>query len=119
MIVTVGHDMALAAKRATSTVPIVLAVAVNPVEAGVVASLARPGGNITGFTFHAGPEIEAKRLQLLKEAVPEATRVAFLGTEERLGEPGGEERPGRAPDAGHDASSMPSTRPRISPTLSP
>jgi putative tryptophan/tyrosine transport system substrate-binding protein len=49
------------------------------VEAGIVASLARPGGNITGFTVHPGPEFEAKRLQLLKEALPEATRVALLG----------------------------------------
>jgi putative ABC transport system substrate-binding protein len=49
------------------------------VEAGIVASLARPGGNITGFTVHPGPEFEAKRLQLLKEALPEATRIALLG----------------------------------------
>jgi putative tryptophan/tyrosine transport system substrate-binding protein len=79
VIVTVGTQMALAAKRATSTVPIVMAVATAPVEAGAVASLARPGGNITGFTANSGPEIEAKQLQLLKQAVPEATRVAFLG----------------------------------------
>ena len=68
-----------AAKRATSSLPIVMASAYNPVETGIVASLARPGGNITGTTVHAGPEIEAKRLQLLKEALPEATRIAFLG----------------------------------------
>ena len=80
VMVTVSSPMALAAKRATSTVPIVMTVATNPVEAGIVASLARPGGNITGFTIHAGPEIDAKRLQLLKEALPEATRVAYLGT---------------------------------------
>ena len=66
-------------KRATSTLPIVMAASFNPVETGLVASLARPGGNVTGMTHHAGPEIEAKRLQMLKEAVPEATRVAFLG----------------------------------------
>jgi putative tryptophan/tyrosine transport system substrate-binding protein len=79
VIVTVGNTMALAAKRATSTVPIVMMTSSNPVEAGIVASLARPGGNVTGFTLDAGPEIEAKRLQMLKEAVPEATRVTFLG----------------------------------------
>jgi ABC-type uncharacterized transport system substrate-binding protein len=45
-----------------------------------VASLARPGGNITGFQFDTGPEIEGRRLQLLKEAAPAATRIAFLGT---------------------------------------
>jgi putative tryptophan/tyrosine transport system substrate-binding protein len=67
-----------AAKRVTSTLPIVMASGYNPVETGIVASLARPGGNITGTTVHAGPEIEAKRLYLLKEAVPEATRIAFL-----------------------------------------
>ena len=76
-----GNDVAHAAKRVTSDVPIVMANSVDPVEAGIVASLARPGGNITGFTIHAGPEIEAKRLHMLKEAVPEATRVAFLGLE--------------------------------------
>jgi putative tryptophan/tyrosine transport system substrate-binding protein len=76
-----GNDVAHAAKRVTSVLPIVMANSVDPVEAGIVASLARPGGNITGFTVHAGPEIEAKRLHMLKEAVPEATRVAFLGLE--------------------------------------
>jgi putative tryptophan/tyrosine transport system substrate-binding protein len=68
-----------AAKRAASKVPVVMAGAYSPVEHRIVASLARPGGNITGFTFDAGPEIEGKRLQMLKEAVPAATRIAFLG----------------------------------------
>jgi putative tryptophan/tyrosine transport system substrate-binding protein len=80
VIVTNGNVMALAAKRATSLVPIVMAISADPVAAGIVASLAHPGGNITGFTGNAGPEIDAKRLQMLKEAVPEATRVAFLGS---------------------------------------
>jgi putative ABC transport system substrate-binding protein len=80
VIVVAGvPELAQAAKRATSTVPIVMAAGYNPVETGIVASLARPGGNITGFTTHAGPEIEGKRLQMLKEAVPAATRIAFLG----------------------------------------
>jgi putative tryptophan/tyrosine transport system substrate-binding protein len=75
-----GNDIALAARRVTNTVPIVMVSSSDPVEAGIVASLARPGGNITGFTSNTGPEFEVKRLQMLKEAVPEATRVAFLGT---------------------------------------
>src|SRR5262245_24668113 len=56
-----------------------MAISTDPVAAGIVSSLARPAGNVTGFTRHPGPEFEAKRLQLLKEAIPEATRVAFLG----------------------------------------
>ena len=79
IVITGALELARAAKRLTSTVPIVMASSFNPVEEGLVASLARPGGNITGLTHHAGPEIEAKRLQLLKEAVPQATRIAFLG----------------------------------------
>ena len=80
VIVTVGDEMAIEAKRVTTTVPIVMATSTDPVGAGIVASLARPGGNVTGFTVNAGPEIEAKRLQLLKEAVPQMSRVAYLGT---------------------------------------
>ena len=79
VIVTTGNEMPREARRVTDTVPIVMVNSIDPVGNGVAASLARPGGNVTGFTVHAGPEIEAKRLQLLKEAVPEATRVAFLG----------------------------------------
>jgi putative tryptophan/tyrosine transport system substrate-binding protein len=79
VIVTVGNEAAVAAKRVTSTAPIVVVHLIDPVEVGIVASLARPGSNITGFTFNAGSENEAKRLQMLKEAVPAATRIAFLG----------------------------------------
>ena len=79
VIVTGGNELAEALKRVTSTVPIIMANSYDPVAAGLVASLARPGGNITGFTVHAGPEIEAKRLQMLKESVPQASHVAFLG----------------------------------------
>ena len=74
-----GNELALEFKRATSTVPIVMTGSDKPVESGIVASLARPGGNITGFVRSVDSELEAKRLQLLKEAVPTATRVAFLG----------------------------------------
>src|SRR2546427_6373726 len=68
---------ALAAKQATSTIPIVIASSADPVGAGLVASLARPGGNITGLSNMA-PEITGKRLELLKEAVPGLSRVALL-----------------------------------------
>jgi len=67
-----------AAKDATKTIPIVMAAAIDPVETGLVASLARPGGNITGLTWTAGPEIVGKQLELLKEAVPKVSRVAVL-----------------------------------------
>jgi putative tryptophan/tyrosine transport system substrate-binding protein len=79
MIVTVGNAMVLEMKSVTNAVPIVMATSSDPVQAGIVASLARPGGNITGFTSDTGPEFEVKRLQLLKEALPEMTRVAYLG----------------------------------------
>jgi putative ABC transport system substrate-binding protein len=83
VIIVTNTASAEAAKRRTSTLPIVMAAAlVDPVEAGLVASLARPGGNITGFTYDVGPEIEGRRLQLLKEAAPAATRIAFLGTKQ-------------------------------------
>jgi ABC-type uncharacterized transport system substrate-binding protein len=67
----------LAAKSATSTLPIVLAVAADPVSTGLVGSLAQPGGNITGMT-NMTPELSAKRLELLKDMVPNAARVAVL-----------------------------------------
>jgi putative ABC transport system substrate-binding protein len=69
----------LAARRTTTTLPIVAAVMSDPVEVGIVESLARPGGNVTG-SFVSSRELEAKRLELLKEALPGVTRVAvFLG----------------------------------------
>ena len=77
VLVTFGTPAALAAKHATTTVPIVMALVGDPVRSGIVASLAQPGGNITGVTNQA-PEMVPKRLELLKEAVPHASRVAFL-----------------------------------------
>ena len=66
-----------AAKKATTTIPIVMLGAADPVASGFVASLARPGGNITGLSLQS-PELAGKRLELLKEIVPRLTRVAFL-----------------------------------------
>src|SRR5262245_34017039 len=75
--VTTGTPGGLAAMQATKTIPIVMASSADPVAAGLVASLARPRENVTGFTI-LGPELEAKRLELLKQTVPNAARVAIL-----------------------------------------
>jgi len=77
VIVTSTTPAALAAKRATATIPIVIGFTADPVGSGIVASLAHPGGNITGWT-HSGLELRAKYLELLKEAVPDATRMGVL-----------------------------------------
>jgi putative tryptophan/tyrosine transport system substrate-binding protein len=78
VIVAHTNPAVAAAKAATATIPIVMVIAVDPVGAGLVASLAHPGGNVTGVTFDVGDEIWAKRLELLKEATSELTRVAVL-----------------------------------------
>jgi putative ABC transport system substrate-binding protein len=72
----------LAAKRATGAIPIVMVASSQPEKVGLVASLARPGGNVTGLTVEGGPQIEAKRLQILKQAMPTARRVDYLGTKQ-------------------------------------
>jgi putative ABC transport system substrate-binding protein len=77
VIVTTGTPGTLAAKTATSTIPIVFASSGNPVSGGLVAGYARPGGNVTGFTV-LGPELEGKRLQILREVVPGLSRIAVL-----------------------------------------
>src|SRR5207237_8961867 len=77
VIVATTTPSVLAVKKASATIPIVFVSVADPVASGLVASLARPGGNITGLTILA-PELSGKRLELLKEAVPKATRVAFL-----------------------------------------
>jgi putative ABC transport system substrate-binding protein len=76
-IIVGGTQVALAAKKATQTIPIIFAIADNPVESGVVASLARPGGNLTGVTDIAG-ELGGKRIELLKESIPKISRLAVL-----------------------------------------
>jgi putative ABC transport system substrate-binding protein len=78
VIVTSGMPAVIAAKKATSTIPIVTAGADNLVEAGVIASLAHPGGNVTGST-RVDADFSAKRLELLKESFPKLSRVAVLG----------------------------------------
>jgi len=78
LIVTIGTPPVQAAKEATATIPIVMAGSADPVEHGLVASLAQPGGNVTGVTHSPGPEISGKGIELLKEAVPTVSRVAVL-----------------------------------------
>ncbi len=77
LIVVSASNGALAAKSATTTIPIVMAASADPVGAGVVASLARPGGNVTGFST-LSPELGTKRLEILKDAVPKLARVGLL-----------------------------------------
>ena len=76
-IVTAGSPGVMAAKRATTTIPIIMAAIGDALESGFVASLARPGGNITGLSF-LNSELEGKRLELLKETVPKLSRVGIL-----------------------------------------
>src|SRR5262245_20449689 len=81
LIVATGGPPELAAKKATSTIPIVMTTSPDPVGAGLVASLARPGSNITGLTA-LSPELNTKRLEILKDAIPRLSRVGFLLTPE-------------------------------------
>jgi putative ABC transport system substrate-binding protein len=84
ILAAAGRTPALAAKSATTSIPIVFNNAADPVQLGLVASLSRPGGNITGITT-ASAELEAKRLGLLRELVPSATSVAVLVNPSRPG----------------------------------
>src|SRR5262245_7886821 len=79
VIVSTGPTVTRAAKEATTTIPIVFTQEGDPVTSGFVASLARPGGNITGLST-LSPELNGKRLELLKETVPRLSRVAVLGS---------------------------------------
>ena len=78
VIVTAAHQNTVAAMKATTTIPIVMTNSVDPVGAGLVASLVRPGSNVTGFGVDAGDEIFGKRLELLKETLPNLSRVGIL-----------------------------------------
>ena len=77
LIIAAGGDVAPFAKRATTTIPIVMITSADPVQGGLVASLAHPGGNVTGLTF-VSSDLAGKRLQFLKEAAPAVTRAAVL-----------------------------------------
>ena len=79
LIVAPAGSAALAAKNATARIPIVMIFPTAPVEMKLVASLSRPGGNVTGTTFTPGPGIFGKQLQILQQMVPGISRVAFLG----------------------------------------
>jgi putative tryptophan/tyrosine transport system substrate-binding protein len=84
LIVTAGSPVTRAAKEATSTIPIVMALDPDPVGNGFVASLARPGGNVTGVSA-LSPDLSGKQLEILKEIVPKLSRVAVLGSSNRPG----------------------------------
>ena len=78
IVASAGTQAATAAKNATETIPIVMIYVRDPVGTGLIASLARPGGNVTGVSGYAGLEIVARQLELLKETVPKIRRVAIL-----------------------------------------
>jgi putative tryptophan/tyrosine transport system substrate-binding protein len=86
VIVAQGTQGTSAAKQATATIPIVMPVVADPVDSGLVASLARSGGNITGLTWFSR-EVSAKRLELLKDAVPRTKRVAVLSNPDNSSNP--------------------------------
>jgi putative ABC transport system substrate-binding protein len=90
VVVATSTLVAKEMQRVTNVVPIVMAGGTDPVRESLVTSLAQPGGNITGFSVDVGAEIEAKRLQLLKEILPETVRVGFLGLKSNWESPAGE-----------------------------
>ena len=94
IIVGVGAVVARAAKSTTTTIPVVIAVVIDPVAAGLVANLERPGGNVTGLTTF-DPQEARKKLELLKEVVPGLARVAILG-DQALRDKNGHEEQARA-----------------------
>jgi ABC-type uncharacterized transport system substrate-binding protein len=91
VIVTYGTPASQAAKRATGTIPIVMAAIIDPVASGLVTSLAQPGGNLTGQSMMS-PDLVGKQLEILKEVVPKVSRVALLHNPAN---------PGNAPQVGH------------------
>jgi putative tryptophan/tyrosine transport system substrate-binding protein len=87
-VIVAGPDSSIAAaKQATSTIPVVMCLSTDPVQAGFVRTLSRPGGNVTGLTLEASSEIHGKRLELLKEAFPAASQVTVLGNPKFAGRP--------------------------------
>jgi putative ABC transport system substrate-binding protein len=99
-IITVGPTAARATKGATTTIPIVMLGNFDPVAMGLVASLARPGGNITGVLIAPEGTLAAKKLELLKEAVPRAARIAFLSPDDPNVRPQVQEAQKAAPSLG-------------------
>jgi putative ABC transport system substrate-binding protein len=97
VIVATTNPTIAAAKRATASIPIVMVIASDPVGTGFVASLARPGSNITGVTLDTGRELNGKRMELLNAMLPRASRVAVLRTPS---DPGDAQRWNAAEDAG-------------------
>ena len=81
VIVCSSNPITQAAMNATTSIPIVMSGNVAPVKSGLIKSLAHPGGNVTGLSYGVGSEVEAKRLMLLREAVPGISRVAFVGSD--------------------------------------
>src|SRR5690348_15642005 len=78
VLVAMGPLAAHAAKRSTTIVPIVFSAAGRPVQTGLVSDLVRPGGNLTGLSLDVGAEINAKQLQILRDAIPRLTRISLL-----------------------------------------
>ena len=78
IVATGTNPNAVAAMKATTTIPIVMTSGVDPVSAGLIASLARPGGNVTGLAADAGGEMNGKRFELLKETLPDLSRLGIL-----------------------------------------
>ena len=109
VIVTAGNEAAIAAKQATSVIPIVFAVAGDPVGTGLVASLARPGGNVTGLSLQF-TDLAGKRLELLREVIPGLRRLAIMAN---IGSP--ERGDGNA----RGSSNGPHARPRSLDTRNP
>jgi putative tryptophan/tyrosine transport system substrate-binding protein len=100
IIIAIGSAAIRAAKEATTTIPIVMYGGFDPVAAGFVASLARPGGNVTGVVIGPGSSLTGKRLEQLREAVPRAARVAFLVPDDPSFRPQVEEAQQAAPSLG-------------------
>ena len=106
IIVSAGPSVTRAAKAATTTIPIVMTQDSDPVGSGFVASLARPGGNITGLST-LSPEISGKRLEILKEIVPKLSRVAVIGSSKEPANAPKFTRGGTRRQSAQDAASVP------------